>query len=358
MSEYISKNDLFSEPRTTQYGSHMVMSNVYKPSKTKYINIDTKFRDDYKFMDASLNTYNQTSYNVTLPDRITDVKTLTVESVEVPMSFCNISANLGNNCFRIFNHSFYDDYSTFNEANAGAFGAAYAKKWENVIIVPDGFYTPATLATAINLEIDKLNATEVAGDNTAPDGSDLRVYIDGNNRAVFYTNKSRYTISFDVNQFGQPEKYNFKSKLGWLLGFRSLSYYIDYAYSAEPAAGTGPNGQPLYISEYIVDLNQTRYLYLAVDEYSKGVQNSFVPAMSGSLVNKNIIGRITLDRARYPDGTVLPANRQNGYLVCDERGYTGKIDLQKLNVQLLNDVGTPMNLNGQDFSFCVKVVHE
>lgn len=353
MSEYISKQDLFSEPRTTQYGSHMVMTNVYKPSKTKYINIDTKFRDDYKFMDLSLNTYSQSNYNVTLPERINDVKSMTVESLEIPMSFYNISANLGNNYFKIFNNSFHDDYYTYNQSNPSAYQAPYAKNYENVITVPDGYYTPATLAVAINSEIDKLGVT-----NTPPDGSDLRIYIDSTNRAVFYSNASRYTISFDVDSAGQPEKYNFKSKLGWLLGFRKQSYYIDYDYSPTPAAGTGPNGQPLYYSENAVELNQMRYLYLAVDEFSKGNQNSFVSPMSGSLINKNIIGRVSLDRALYPNGAVLPANRQNGYLTCDERSYTGKIDLQKLNVQLLSDIGVPMNLNGLDFSFCLKVSHE
>ena len=33
MSEF--NNDLFLEPKTTQYGSHMVMSNVHKTTKKK-----------------------------------------------------------------------------------------------------------------------------------------------------------------------------------------------------------------------------------------------------------------------------------------------------------------------------------
>lgn len=353
MSEYITKNDLFTEPKTTQYGGHMVMSNVYKPAKTKYINIDTKFRDDYKYMDASFTTYNQINYNITLPDRITDVKTVTVESVEIPMSFHNISANLGNNCFKIFNNTLHDDYFTYNPTNPEAYNAPYAKNYVTTIIVPDGYYTSATLANAINAEIDKLAVT-----NIEPNPADLRIEVDANNHAVFYSNESTYTIDFDVNQSGQQDKYNFKSKLGWILGFRNQSYFIDFSYNLTPPPGTGPYGQPLYTSEHAIDLNTTRYLYLAVDEYSKGNQNSFLSPTAGAFINKNILARISLDRAHYSDGTVFPANPSNGFLISDIRSYTGKIDIQKLNVQLLHESGVPMNLNGLDFSFCLKVVHE
>ena len=40
--------DYFLEPKTTQYGSHMVMTNVSKPAKLKFITMDTKFSDDYQ----------------------------------------------------------------------------------------------------------------------------------------------------------------------------------------------------------------------------------------------------------------------------------------------------------------------
>jgi hypothetical protein len=45
-------------------------------------------------------------------------------------------------------------------------------------------------------------------------------------------------------------------------------------------------------------------------------------------------------------------------MVSDKREYTGKIDLQKLNVQILDEYGNPVSLNGLDFSFCMEVEHE
>ena len=80
--------------------------------------------------------------------------------------------------------------------------------------------------------------------------------------------------------------------------------------------------------------------------------------MNRILINKNIIARIALDLSTYSYGSMLPATYYNGLLTTDTRSYTGKIDLQKLNVQLLNESGIPMMLNGQDFSFCLEASTE
>jgi hypothetical protein len=51
-------------------------------------------------------------------------------------------------------------------------------------------------------------------------------------------------------------------------------------------------------------------------------------------------------------------NRFSGALVSDTRSYTGKADLQRLNIQLLNEFGNPVNLNGLDISLCLEIEHE
>ena len=133
---FIDKNDLFLEPKTTQYGSHMIMTNVNKPTRNKLINFDTRFRDEYNYNDDSY--YNVTipdryKYNITLPERITNAKTLTIKSIELPMTFYNISANLGHNSFNIYN-------ITINK-NCN-------------IIIPDGYYNSITsIITAVQIQL-------------------------------------------------------------------------------------------------------------------------------------------------------------------------------------------------------------
>ena len=60
MSKYMDNKSMFLEPTVSQYGSRMVMTNVSKPTKTKYWNIDTQFSSDYT-------SSNPTEYNISLP---------------------------------------------------------------------------------------------------------------------------------------------------------------------------------------------------------------------------------------------------------------------------------------------------
>lgn len=306
MSKYFDGKSLFLEPQVNQYGSHMVMTNVTKPSKRKYINIDTKFRDDYQLYEPN----SVANFNVTLPERITEVKNMIVCNAEIPMSFYNVSPELGNNYFKII----------YNTASV-------------MVEIPGGNYDAVGMINAINTSIQ-----------TKPSPyKNISVSI-VNNHAVIDCSLGTLKIEFDINADGSLDKYNFKRKLGWLLGFRNISYTIS------PTAST--------VSENFADLTGLRYVYLVIDEFGKGNQNSFLGPLPSSLVKKNILAKIMFNKTTFPFGTVIPANNFNGYLLTDRRSYTGKIDIQKLNVQLVDDVGNPVNLNGLDFSFCLEVEHE
>lgn len=291
------------EPKTQQYGNHMVMTNVHKQTKTKYISIDTKFRDDYDFSQPA-------SFQVVLPERVNDVHSIGVTNIEIPMSFYNISANLGNNYFKII-----------NGANT------------EIIHIDDNQYDALSLAAEIN---SKLAASTY--------GNGLLFSVIANARTTISANAVARSIIFDVDKSGSSDKFQFKQKLGWLLGFRKTSYDV-------PGLGS-------VAAECVVDLSGPRYLYLAIDEFSKGNQNTFVTPLASSMINKNILARITLDTKHYEYGSILPANSYNSLLTTDRRSYTGKVHLQKLHVQLLNESGIPMMLNGNDFSFCLEAICE
>lgn len=308
MSKYTDNKSLFLEPQVNQYGSHMVMTNVMKPSKRKYINIDTKFRDDFQ----TYETNSVANFNVTLPERITEVKNLIVCNAEIPMSFYNISKELGNNYFQIIN-------------NLTA---------TRMVEIPSGNYDAASLVSAINASIQALPSIY----------QKLVFSINSAGAAVFTADSHVISIKFDVNPDGSIDKYNFKRKMGWLLGFRNLSYALT-------------QNVPV-VSENLIDLTGLRYVYLVIDEFGKNSQNSFISPLPFSLVKKNIIAKIMFNKTTFPFGSVIPANNFNGYLLTDRRQYVGKPDLQKLNVQLVDDVGNPVNLNGLDFSFCLEVEHE
>jgi hypothetical protein len=315
MSEYFDNKGLFSSPQVSQYGNHMVMTNVSKSSKCHYLNIDTKFADDFtnnRLNPACATTYNMANYTITLPEKMNEITSMMVCNVELPQVFYNVSAALGNNIMKI--------------TSTGL---------STVITVPDGNYTNSTLITT-------LNSLFFANKNT--NGGYL-IYDVSNNVSTIRTDASGvFVLDFAVSPDGTFDKYNFKSKLGWILGFRQLTYSI-------------PISSRIY-SESFVNLLGPKYLYLAIDEFSKGNNKSFSAVLPSSLIRKNIIAKICLNRQVYPFGTVLPANNFNGYLLSDLRTYNGKIDIQKLNVQLIDENGNTVNMNGCDFSFCLELMHE
>lgn len=316
---YFDNKDAFLQPKVSQYGSHMVMTNVTKPTQKKYWNIDTRFRDDYDNYSQTVNGQAIPWYTFTLPQTINDVKSIAAVNVEVPISFYTISAALSNNVMQIDN---------------------------SLIVIPDGNYTIATLKSAFNTAISGLGLTFDNSHNGNPQasfhnttGSPIAIQF-----AVKASNTNSCTGTSPAGAVADFDKFNFKGKLGWLLGFRNISYTI---------AG----GAYLY-SENIIDLNTPRYLYLVIDEFTSGNQNSFISPLPMSILNKNILAKITMDYVHYPNGTVMPSNEYNGLLKSDKRTYNGKVNLQKLKIQLVNEYGMPMNLNGLDFSFCLNIEYE
>ena len=276
--------------------------------------MDTKFADDYvnnTTNPSNLYTYNQSSYTFTLPQRINDVKSIKVQTSELPMTFYNISAFNGNNVMSV-------------KVGTSA---------PTIISVPDGNYTVSSLISAISYQFTSNSISGFSITNSSV-----------NNKTTFAnTSESTLILNFAINSDGSFDKYNFKNKLGWVLGFRNTTYTIQ-------TAGT-------LISESIMQLNW-KYLYLALDEFSNGNQNSFASQMSSSLINKNIIAKIVLNKTTFDFGTILATNANYGNLMSDIRSYNGKIDIQKLNVQLLNEYGNVVNLNGADFSVGIQIEYE
>lgn len=132
-TNYFDNKTAFLEPVVTQYGSRMVMTNVTKPRKTKFFNIDTRFTNEYAYNKIDYNKIE--SYTVNLPERITEVNSIYISQIEIPMSFFNISSALGNSNFLLTN---------------------VTKKTSQIIQVKDGNYTAFDITTTLNKMITGL----------------------------------------------------------------------------------------------------------------------------------------------------------------------------------------------------------
>lgn len=309
------QKELFLEPTVQQYGGNMVMTNVIKPKKKKYLNIDTKYRDD-----SSVYTSNTVAnFNLTLTERLTDVREICVRNVELPMTIYNISTEIGNNYFKITDLS---------------------NNVSQMVEITPGEYNETTLAAEINNKINTLGGW-FSWVEMGFQSHFARFYIPSATPRTF-------SLDFSVGRDGTHDRFHFKRKMGWLLGYRLPSYVVKYEVGG-------------YIqSENMADLTGLRYVYLVLDEFNNMKQNTFNSMLPRSLVNKNIIAKISFNKKTYDFTSVLPANTFNGYLLSDTRNYgeNGKADIQKLNIQVVDDIGNPVSMNGQDFSFCLEVIHE
>jgi hypothetical protein len=287
-------------PEIRQEGAHMIMQNIKKESKIKYVNVDSRFQNEY-------NQNKLANFTYELPQKITDVKSIAVRTVEIPMTFFYFSQNRGNTFFKANNTS---------------------------VQISDGNNTVISLRDKI------LNTLQNDYGNY-----DITFDINSTNNIIIQNDSvTNYTISWDVDASGGFQKNNLKASLGWCLGFRQPSYTI-------------PVGTNI-ISEGVVDIYNIRYLFLVVDEFRSSNPNSFLSPQSSSLLSKNILARITLNPAFFPYGSILTANTFNGYLLSDQRVYSGKTDIQKLKIQLVDELGIPVDLNQVDFSFCLEIEFE
>ena len=308
MSYYFDnkKTTAFMDPVVDQYGSHMVMQNVYKAIKNKVLNIDTKYRKDYDYTQPA-------NINVVFGERINEIRSLEVVSADLPITFYNIHADndcdgTGNNYFKI------------------TIGASSA-----MLIVTPGYYTNTSLKAEINTRLTALGSPY----------SDLSFDI-YNNLSMFMSSSSTATLSFNVNITGNTVDANLKNSLGWILGFRDAVYSVSSSTS-------------LY-SEKILLVRSPRHVFISLNEFSQSNTNSFISPFENTNLNKNIIAKISIPSLNF--GETLCANQSNGYLVSEIRKYGEKVNIQRMNLQLLDDAGRVINLNGGDFSLCLNLTHE
>lgn len=283
------------KPYLSSYPSEF-FSGVINPLKKRTVkmnlNVDTRFRENYS-------TTSSSNFNIQLPSQFNDVVQMQLSVVELPSIIYAISNNYGDNYFTI-------KISLANNTTQTA-----------VIIIPNGNYTKDTIMTAINAKL----ADETMGVNFASEGSKTNI-------AISDSSITSVELDFQSDKNGGDGKnLPLQLKLGWILGFRSGHY----------------TGEIIYVSEAMIDIIRPKYVYLVIDDYNNNVNNSFYSAFKESILNKNILARISLIEGMNPK------------FVSNPREYFGPVNIHTINVQLLDEYGRPVDLNGMDFSFCLSL---
>jgi hypothetical protein len=268
------------------------------------INIDTRFRDNYYKTQS-------TNFHLDLPIRLTQVVSLQLTALELPTTYYTVSKQYGNNYFVI-----------------------EIRDLEPLTVtLPDGNYDFLALQNYINNFLSSApgtyNQLNVVVDVFTPNGTTGG----GTGKMVIgsKTGDIEFSLNFQTDRYGNVDRQNpLPLKLGWKMGFRE-GYY---------------SNNTSYVSEGLVDILGLRYIYLVVDDYNKSVNDGFYGAFNSSVLNKNILARISLQ------GSVFNIFSQSNYnLITSARQYFGPVDIQKLHIQLLDEYGRVVDLNNMDYSF-------
>jgi hypothetical protein len=275
------------------------------------INIDTRFRDNYYTTSAS-------NFHVDLPLRLTEVVSLQLSALELPTTFYMISQVFGNNFFVLETPGVEPLVVTIPDGNYDYLGLQnYINNFLGGTGVPSAYNSIQFIADA--------NTPGGSG----PQGGSGRMVVGLTSTATITT----FSINFLTERYGNEDRQTpLPLKLGWLMGFRD-GYY---------------ENNTTYVSEGIINLSGPRYIYLVVDDFNNSVLDGFYGAFTSSILNKNILARISLQ------GSVFNyLSKDNFTLISTPRQYFGPVDIQKLQIQLLDEYGRILNLNNMDYSFCL-----
>jgi len=271
----------------------------------KIINVDTRFRENYF-------TTSATNFNLTLPAPMNNVVKMDLASIELPMSFSIITKQYDNNFFMV----------TANGVS-------------KMVFLDDGNYTWDGIQLAINTALDLLGGDfqyinffmkQLSGNGSAQ----MMVGLDGTQ-----PNPIEFELNFQTDRYGNEDHNTpLPLKLGWLLGFRNGAY---------------TNNQN-YVSEGMVDMSGPRYVYLVVNDFNNNMDDSFVGLFNSSILEKNILAKITL-----PNAVFTVYSERNFNLTAVPRTYFGPVNIYNLQIQLLDEFGRIVNINNMDFSFSLNL---
>lgn len=289
---------------------------------TKYLNIDTRFRDN-------LLTESASDFTLQLPLKLNKVVSMQMSSLEFPITFYNTSADLGNNFL----------YLKLDYINSVQLPISV----ENVFIVPDGNYTSVDFISTINSLLAPTNSSGTLITPLSPfsyiqfvlnitSGGSGTGKLTVGPTSGFPGTLRNLTMDFTKNISMQKDSAPISSRIGWNLGFIKPTY----------------RGSTTYVADTVVEPASIRYLYLAIDDFQNSSNNNFISVFSKSILNPNIIARVSVKGAYF---TLIMEN--DFTIVSEPRKYFGPVDIQKLRIRVYDDHGRILNMNNSNFSFCL-----
>jgi hypothetical protein len=397
-------NDLFKNnemgSNTQMVGVQNVIKDPRKLNKTYFnetfriVNIDSMYRSKLWHQNHEYESKTSTSMMIELNDELDNVVSLELANINIPFTFYNIDESYGNNYF-------YVEIS----GNSSSL---------EKITIESGNYTNTTLMSAINDSLttagfdlsfsinDVSNKVSMTNNNTSGGDDYLVIFYDHLDSDQSFTSQNTNSLSPDTQA-------KLNNNLGWLLGFRNIgseSLTIEYTLAATETQ----------TAESICFIPYTKYFVVVIDDMNKNQTNkglvqisnekdfikntryfsetdnslncltcdnmdSYVNDSSRTLTKKqlystmqinnyrtnfknknakmdasvisNVFGIIPFEHKNLTWGSSMFTSDKNRY----KRKYSGPVDITRMHVQLLDDKGNIINLNGSEWSMTLISTH-
>ena len=316
----LDKYDNIGGLKIGEYGAPPGKINPIKYSTiVSSINIDSRFRPNY---------YNSksTDLHITLPERIDNIVSYRVGSIEIPFyAIYAVSELNGNNAIQIL-------WSTAPGSYTNTF----------TIVIPNGnYFTTADLTNVISSASIEKTINTILDSNTGAGGLSglLNFHIDQiSGKSVFSQPAGVIPIYFkvivNVRSNGTPN-YDapLLSFLGWNLGFRNAEYI----------SNNNGTGSGAVVSEALAAFKATNYIFIAIDDYNNSVNDYYSAVFSDSFAINNVITRVNVGALReISEASSTQLNRQ--------RNFFGPVNIQKLRITLYDNFGRIVDLNNMDWN--------
>ena len=347
------------EKNKTYHGEHFLIQKNPKSNLTSMINpinrtltasvlnINTMFRGDYYSTKSS-------NFNIDLNNNLQNVTSMTLQSAEIPDLYYTFSSLNKTNEFTIElfdvssnnadNAIISDDVSVINET-------------KHVIKIKDGIYTPHTLMRYLNEYVfndpsnNQLTRIGAYYDEVTKKFNFVRDIRGSSNSGIPVTNldgdmvELRFNIDWRISD--EPNR-PIQMNMGWMLGYRKQYYNYDTDFVNRREATT--NTVHGYSPEGMFNTEGSKYLFLAIDDYNKNYsQTIFSPFQESVFTNNTILAKLV----KTADGNYNYVNPdvKTNYI----RKYFGPVNISRLNVSILGELGRIVDFNNTDYSISLRL---
>lgn len=298
-----------------------------KNTTSTLLNINTKFRSNF---------YNTTAtdFVLNLPEEFKNVVSITVVSVQVPNSNYTFCSSYGTNEFTV---------ETFKLDSSGT----SSNQKSHTVKIKEGIYTGPILQDYLNTNVFSIPPLKRIGCKYDGISRKFRFFRDfrqdaSGGKPPTGTDTYGFNLDFRLNEDkNRPIQLN----MGWILGYRQQYYNWEQDYV--DASGVNFKVDQGYNPEAVYDNLGSRYFILCIDDFNKNYSNTLSSPFSESVFsNETAIAKVPNNPNSVNFDDIFYQSRRN---------YFGPVNIKKLKIQLLDELGRVVDLNNNDFSFSIQI---